>query len=358
MQKLHFLFLLAGGLMILGCEPPVDRGEGQADPTLTVTASPSNGGTVARSPDQTPPYAPGTVVTLTASPATGFEEFARWEGDATGSDNPTTITMNGDKTVKAVFTPATTPLIRLSTSSWKFLVSVVEPGPYFSTQSGIGSRSTAIHITNGGIDTLSGLDYSFPDGTPTWLSAKLSGSTAPATLTVTLAWQEMEMEEQWSSHSYPSTRIAISSAAARNSPQYVRVAVIYFSGPFPSGGFTWRPSGPPSNVKVICAELHRQGLMDETIYRADEAFGTYLRDNHRDVLLGYHLWAKPVVRWMQKSKAVTKIVASVATPWSYEMAYRMGARAEGTFGGKILMDVGVPVCRTIGRAATWVNGLR
>jgi hypothetical protein len=97
--------------------------------------------------------------------------------------------------------------------------------------------------------------------------------------------------------------------------------------------------------------------MDETIYKADEAFGRYLRHNHRDVLLGYQLWAKPVVKWMQKSQIVTSIVASIATPWSYEMAYRMGARDEGSVEGKILMDVGVPVCRAIGRAMIWAGDM-
>lgn len=102
--------------------------------------------------------------------------------------------------------------------------------------------------------------------------------------------------------------------------------------------------------KVICAELHRQGLMDEKIFKADEEFGRYLYSNQRDVLMGYQLWARPVVKWMQESRTVTRIVASIATPWSYEMAYRMGAKEKGSFVGKLLLDVGVPVCRTIGRA--------
>jgi hypothetical protein len=109
--------------------------------------------------------------------------------------------------------------------------------------------------------------------------------------------------------------------------------------------------------KVICAELHRQGLMDDAIYAADEAFGRYLRYNQHDVLLGYQLWAKPVAQWMQKSRMVTNIVASLATPWSYEMAYRMGARDKGNAEGKILMDIGVPVCRAIGRAMIWIENV-
>jgi len=43
-----------------------------------------------------------TVVELTATPAEGWE-FDRWEGDLSGSDNPQQITVDGEKTVNAVF---------------------------------------------------------------------------------------------------------------------------------------------------------------------------------------------------------------------------------------------------------------
>lgn len=47
-------------------------------------------------------YAYETVVKLTANPATGWE-FARWEGDLDGTDNPKEITIDGEKEVTAVF---------------------------------------------------------------------------------------------------------------------------------------------------------------------------------------------------------------------------------------------------------------
>jgi len=47
-------------------------------------------------------YLPNTVVTLTAVPDSGFE-FIEWTGDLTGSDNPTTITMDEVKSITAVF---------------------------------------------------------------------------------------------------------------------------------------------------------------------------------------------------------------------------------------------------------------
>lgn len=120
------------------------------------------------------------------------------------------------------------------------------------------------------------------------------------------------------------------------------------------------PSGPPpipGGETVICTELHRQGLMDQAIFKADEAFGRFLRDNQKEVLIGYHFWATPVVSFMQKSRVFTQIVNVLAKPWSIEMAYRIGARDEGSFSGKILMDVGVPVCRAIGRAMTWARNI-
>jgi len=412
MKKLHFLFLLVGGLMIFGCPLGVGGDEGQegaGQQELTVTASPSNGGTVTRSPSQTQ-YSSGSSVTLTANPASGYEftrwegdatswsnpttitmdgdktvtaaftpsytltvatlpsdggtvergpdktqyasgssvtltanpaygyEFTRWEGDATGSANPTTITMNADKTVTAVFTPSTKPLILHSISGHTFWVTGKEGGPYSIEY----PNPVTVNITNGGIDTLSDLDCSFPNGTPSWLIATLSGSTAPATLTVTVVLSALP------SDSYLSTRIAITSAAASNSPQYIGVGV-QFQSP-PSQPVHIPINLPPSGGTVICTELHRQGLMDKTIFKADEAFGRYIGDNQKEVLIGYHFWAKPVVSLMQKSRIFTQIVNVLAKPWSYEMAYRMGARDEGTFAGKILMFVGVPVCRTIGRA--------
>lgn len=59
-------------------------------------------GSVAKNPDKTL-YQSGEQVTLTATPDAGWS-FSGWSGDATGANNPLTITMNSDKTVLATFT--------------------------------------------------------------------------------------------------------------------------------------------------------------------------------------------------------------------------------------------------------------
>ncbi|MGH7457068.1 MAG: InlB B-repeat-containing protein, partial [bacterium] len=50
-------------------------------------------------------YNAGTMVTLTATPNAGFQ-FSGWSGDLSGTTNPATITMDGNKNVTATFAPS------------------------------------------------------------------------------------------------------------------------------------------------------------------------------------------------------------------------------------------------------------
>ena len=58
-------------------------------------------GTVSMSPSLGS-YLPGTQVTLTAHPASGWV-FSGWQGDLSGSTNPASLTMDGNKAVLALF---------------------------------------------------------------------------------------------------------------------------------------------------------------------------------------------------------------------------------------------------------------
>jgi hypothetical protein len=68
---------------------------------LDVASSP--GGSVSLDPPGGA-YARGAVVTLTATPQPGFA-FAGWGGDLSGSLSPTTLVLDADKSVTAVFVP-------------------------------------------------------------------------------------------------------------------------------------------------------------------------------------------------------------------------------------------------------------
>jgi len=70
--------------------------------TLTVSLAGNGTGSVAKSPDLTA-YGWGSVVQLTATPGTG-SNFTAWSGAASGSTNPTTVTMTANQAVTATFT--------------------------------------------------------------------------------------------------------------------------------------------------------------------------------------------------------------------------------------------------------------
>ena len=74
----------------------------QAASSFTLTTSTVGSGTVTKSPN-TATHASGSTVSLTAAPAAGFT-FAGWSGDATGTANPLSVTMNANKSIMATFT--------------------------------------------------------------------------------------------------------------------------------------------------------------------------------------------------------------------------------------------------------------
>jgi uncharacterized repeat protein (TIGR02543 family) len=75
------------------------NGGGNTMYTLTVNASPSGAGTVSLAQAS---YVPETQATVRATPVSGYT-FSSWSGASTSTSNPLSITMNGDKTLTAVF---------------------------------------------------------------------------------------------------------------------------------------------------------------------------------------------------------------------------------------------------------------
>jgi hypothetical protein len=76
--------------------------------TLTITVNPANSGTVTSNPavgncpGDTTKYSAGTQVALTANPS-GSYTFSSWGNDASGTTNPTNVTMDANKSVTANF---------------------------------------------------------------------------------------------------------------------------------------------------------------------------------------------------------------------------------------------------------------
>ncbi len=69
-------------------------------PLHTLTLTQVGQGTV--TPNPVGPYAEGTSISISATPATGWS-FVGWQGDASGNANPLNLVLNADTTIKAVF---------------------------------------------------------------------------------------------------------------------------------------------------------------------------------------------------------------------------------------------------------------
>ena len=101
---MHLVVLLAIASLSLGPMAGTAHAAGCFD--LNKIASPAVGGSVNVDvpPDCGAQYSDGTVVQITAIPNSKYS-FGSWSGDATGSTNPTTVTMSTNRTVTASFPP-------------------------------------------------------------------------------------------------------------------------------------------------------------------------------------------------------------------------------------------------------------
>ncbi len=104
-----------------------------------------------------------------------------------------------------------------------------------------------------------------------------------------------------------------------------------------------------SKGKIICTELHAQGLMDTETFEADQVFGAELMKTDPEVMIGYHSWATGAVELMQRSRFWTLVAYVIATPWAKQMAYQMGVAKSPNLIGWVMMKAGIPLCRMIGR---------
>jgi len=94
---LGLLILLLSSLFIFSCKP-TDENDIY---TLSVDISPEGSGNVFIEPVKAL-YTENEEVTLIANPNNGYS-FSYWEGDVTSSDNPLTLLIDDNKSVKAVF---------------------------------------------------------------------------------------------------------------------------------------------------------------------------------------------------------------------------------------------------------------
>lgn len=105
---------------------------------------------------------------------------------------------------------------------------------------------------------------------------------------------------------------------------------------------------------VICTELHRQGYETDEFMALDRKYGIRQPE---DVMAGYHAWAKPLVRLMQRSRMVTQIVRFVSAPVRKAIAYQMGGNVWPPVTGIIMLKTGTWICRQISAVSRVIKSM-
>lgn len=113
-------------------------------------------------------YEHGTIVEITANPATGWK-FVEWTGDVTGTENPTQVTIESEKNVTAVFEKKSYPLDIIVEGEGAVAEEVVQAKSY--------EYGTTVELT---ANASTGWKFSSWNG-------DISGTTNPSTIVVDTA---------------------------------------------------------------------------------------------------------------------------------------------------------------------------
>ena len=107
------------------------------------------------------------------------------------------------------------------------------------------------------------------------------------------------------------------------------------------------------NDKILCDLIYRYGYLDEDIWRLDEAFGDRVALEDPELLEGYHIWAKPMVAWIEKESFLAKLYlrywcVPFTRRWANHIAHIMEPENyKPDYVGKLMLAIGVPISRAI-----------
>jgi len=98
---------------------------------------------------------------------------------------------------------------------------------------------------------------------------------------------------------------------------------------------------------VLCTEANRQGYISDEWLKADSDYAN--KNLQESTIIGYHSWAKPLVKELIKSPELSKAIIPLSVEWAKHMAYLMGKSDEDSEIGAMLSEVGIPLCNELGK---------
>jgi hypothetical protein len=107
--------------------------------------------------------------------------------------------------------------------------------------------------------------------------------------------------------------------------------------------------------------MREYGYLEDDVFDADTLFGHLIATAHPEILIGYHAWAKPLTEFLRNNAIYIPLFAYIVQAWAYEMAEQFGiVKNRSTFKrlvGKIVMNVGKPICGFIGTVISSSQGI-
>lgn len=117
---------------------------------------------------------------------------------------------------------------------------------------------------------------------------------------------------------------------------------------------------PDSGMSVMCTLMREYGYLEDDVFIADTLFGNLLEQTNPEIIVGYHAWAKPLTNFLRHHAIFIPLFAYITQVWAYEMCEHLGVtKNRSTFQrllGKIVMNVGKPVCGFIGKTILSMQG--
>jgi hypothetical protein len=98
---------------------------------------------------------------------------------------------------------------------------------------------------------------------------------------------------------------------------------------------------------VLCTEAYNQGYLSKEFYKADIEYAEKYLDEA--VILGYHSWAKPLVRVLRKNSEISGQVIPLSVEWGKHMAFVVGKSEVDSEVGKILLENGIIYSEELGK---------
>jgi hypothetical protein len=112
------------------------------------------------------------------------------------------------------------------------------------------------------------------------------------------------------------------------------------------------PAPASGGMSVMCTLMREYGYLEDNVFIADTLFGNLLVQTNPEIIAGYHAWAKPLTAFLRNNAIYIPLFAYIVQAWAYEMAEEFGIiKNRSTFKrlvGKIVMNIGKPICGFIG----------